>query len=519
MPSANAVTPYYGKEFSQPKQVMDLYPEPKPEVLTPAFGREGDAFTSQEELEDFVAGLRKETNHLSVKKIGESQTGLSILGLYFSKDQRISPSAVSRKPTVWLQGQIHGNEPAAGEAVLALAKKLSGKLGDEVLDRINVIIIPRVNPDGSYQFKRQLANGMDGNRDHVKLESKEVQAIHEEFSRYMPEVVIDAHEYSVGQEFTKLGLLKYHDLLLLSGKNLNIPRNIRKLSDDLYVKDTEAVLDKKGFSNEPYYTSKISKDGKIELEEGSTEARIGRNAFGLSPAVSFLVETRGIGIGRENFARRTAAQIAAHENIIRLTAEHAGKIKLQVAKERLKLIQKGLTPNDKDEIVINSENQTVEGKTLKMVDVSAGKVKDVPVLYKSASQAKAVMTRERPTAYIIEPGHEKAAAKLRNQGLKSFTLKRDKTLPLETFVVTHKSRTEEYEGIELNEIKAAVKEESVTVPKGSVVFLTSQPQTNLLSLSLEPESVDSFESFGFIPSEVGERLPVYRFMDNIKTLK
>ncbi|MDI5791600.1 hypothetical protein PO124_34320 [Bacillus licheniformis] len=38
---------------------------------------------------------------------------------------------------------------------------------------------------------------------------------------------------------------------------------------------------------------------KIEIYEGGTEARIGRNAFALQPALSFLVESRGIDIGRE----------------------------------------------------------------------------------------------------------------------------------------------------------------------------------------------------------------------------
>ncbi|MCY8373281.1 M14 family zinc carboxypeptidase, partial [Bacillus haynesii] len=77
--------------------------------------------------------------------------------------------SISKKPTVWLQGQIHGNEPAAGESALAIAEKLAGPYGDKVLDKINVIVVPRVNPDGSYQFNRRLASGIDGNRDHVKL--------------------------------------------------------------------------------------------------------------------------------------------------------------------------------------------------------------------------------------------------------------------------------------------------------------------------------------------------------------
>ncbi|MGD7008901.1 M14 family metallopeptidase [Metabacillus sp. 84] len=514
-----AETPYYGKEYSQPQQVLDLYPELEPQVMTPAFSRKGEAFTSQEEMEEYVDDLQKRTSHLTVKEIGKSESGRSILGLYFSKDKKIYPSSLSRKPTVWLQGQIHGNEPAAGEAVLAMAKKLSGKFGNDVLDHINVIIVPRVNPDGSYLFSRQLKNGLDGNRDHVKLESRELQAIHSEFNKFMPEVVIDAHEYGAGQEFSKLGLLKYHDVLLLSGKNLNIPERIRNISDELYIEDTEEALDQQGFSNEPYYTAVLSSSNEIELEEGSTEARIGRNSFGLSPAISFLVETRGIGIGRENFTRRVAAQIATHENLIKTTADNARKVKVQVAGERLKLVKKGLLPNDRDKIVIDSENTAVQGKTLEMIDIEEGRVKEVPVKYKSASDAKATLVRERPTAYILEPGQEEAAKKLRNQGLKSFTLRKDKTLPLEVFTVSNKKEDRLYEGIQLHEISAEISKQKRTLKKGSIIFLTAQPQSNLLSLSLEPESVDSYESFGFIPSEKGKQLPVYRYMEDLRQLK
>ncbi|WP_445662590.1 hypothetical protein [Cytobacillus sp. FSL H8-0458] len=45
----------------------------------------------------------------------------------------------------------------------------------------------------------------------------------------------------------------------------------------------------------------------------------------------------------------------------------------------------------------------------------------------------------------------------------------------------------------------------------NLFILTAQPQTNPLSLSLEPASVDSYTTFGYIPYEVGKELPIYRF--------
>ncbi|MGE6753660.1 M14 family metallopeptidase [Rossellomorea sp. NPDC071047] len=514
-PSVQAETPYYGKTYSQPDQVRHLYPELPITDNTPAFSREGEAFTSQEEMLSYIQQLEGKSPYLTVKSIGTSQEGRDIPALYFTKDKRIDTGLLSKKPIVWVQSQIHGNEPASGEAILAIANRLTGELGEEVLDDINVIVIPRINPDGSYAFIRQLANGLDGNRDHIKLETPEVQAVHKEFNKYSPEVVIDAHEYSVySSAFRQVGeegALKFHDILIQSGRNLNIPERIRTMSNRLFQEPVLADLESKGISGETYYTAGLDDQGEIEIVEGSTEPRIGRNSFGLAPSFSFLVESRGIGIGREDFARRVNAQIATHEKILTQTADHARQIKHLVASERLNLVKKGLLPNDNDPIIIDSENKELADQTLEMVDIASGTVQDIPVNYFSATDAEPTLVRERPTAYVLMPGQEEIAEKLKNQGLKGFTLPKDVKLPAESFTVTKKDNIGEYEDRQLVDVETKVSKEKVTFPKGSYVFLTAQPQTNLLSLSLEPESVDSYVSFNYVPSEVGQELPIYRF--------
>ncbi|MRX74080.1 peptidase M14 [Bacillus lacus] len=510
-----AETPYYGKSYTQPEQVRHLFPELEVKDGTPAFSRSGDSFTSQEEMFSYIRNLEAKSPYLTVKTIGTSQEGRAIPALYFTKDKQIQPGILSKKPIVWVQSQIHGNEPASGESILALANRLTGDLGKEVLDKINVIIVPRVNPDGSYAFTRQLANGLDGNRDHIKLESPEVKAIHKEFNKYSPEVVIDAHEYSVSNSaFSRVGekgALNYYDILIQSGRNLNIPKKIRTMSDSLYVNPTLSDLEQKGFTGEIYYTAGRDSQGEINVIEGSTEPRIGRNSFGLYPSFSFLVESRGIGIGREDFGRRVSAQIATHEKLLKQTAHHASQIKNTVSLERLSLVQKGLVPNDRDPIIIDSENKELAGQTLGVVDIATGTVKDIPVKYFSATEAEPTLVRERPTAYLLMPGNEGIAEKLKNQGLTGFKLPANVKLPAESFLVTAKENAGEYENRQLVDVETQVSKKTVTFPKGSYVFLTGQPQTNLLSLSLEPESVDSYVTFSYIPSEIGKELPIYRF--------
>ncbi|MDY0942200.1 M14 family metallopeptidase [Priestia megaterium] len=515
-----AEMPYYGKDYSQPKKIKALYPEIKVDEATPAFIKGQDAFTTQEEMMSYVQKLAHKSPYVKLKIIGKSQQGREIPVLYFSKEKKFADGKPSKKPTIWLQSQIHGNEPASGESVLAMATRLTEGFGKDVLNKVNIVIVPRINPDGSYAFKRQLANNLDGNRDYIKLESPEVQSIRAEFNRFSPEVVIDAHEYtpysSGFKNIGKEGVWKYHDILLQSGRNLNIPQQIRDVSDELFVNSTLQAIEKQGYSGEVYYTSQVNKQGQLEVEEGSVEPRIGRNSLGLYPSFSFLVESRGIGIGREDFPRRVSAQIATQEKLITQTAAHAKQIKALIAKEKAALVRKGKNANDHDPIVVNSENKKIPNSTLEMVDVESASVKEIPVTYYSAKKATPTLVRERPTAYILKPGHEDLAEKLQRQGVKGFKLTKETALSVEAYNVSSRIENEAYENKPNVDVQTIIKPKTVTFPKGSYVFLTSQPQNNLLSLSLEPESVDSFTTFGYLSSEVGQELDVYRFTRSIE---
>ena len=168
---------------------------------------------------------------------------------------------------IWIQGQIHGNEPAAGESTLVMAQMIAeGKLGD-VLDQVNIAIVPRVNPDGSYNFKRYIATNLDANRDYIKVEYPEVQLINQAVNDYQPEVVLDTHEYTVNSSLLKKygdkGSIASYDLLISPAKNLNIPEQLRKASEDLLLPEVQKVLDKEKLTHHDYYTLGTNDSGKI----------------------------------------------------------------------------------------------------------------------------------------------------------------------------------------------------------------------------------------------------------------
>jgi hypothetical protein len=66
-----------------------------------------------------------------------------------------------------------------------------------------------------------------------------------------------------------------------------------------------ASLLSRGLRGEQYMTA--SRSSPPRLDEAGTDAKIGRNAMGLTQCVTFLFEMRGIGIASQSFQRRTLA--------------------------------------------------------------------------------------------------------------------------------------------------------------------------------------------------------------------
>ncbi|MGE7603272.1 M14 family metallopeptidase [Peribacillus sp. NPDC097675] len=511
-------TPYYGTgpSYIQPDNLSYLFPVPNTSFNTPAFQQDRLAFTSQEEMKTFINTLSHKNKNIQLKTIGQSTEGRDIPMLLFSKDTK-KVQKHSKKPLIWIQGQIHGNEPAAGESTLVIAQWLAeGKLGN-VLDKVNIAIVPRVNPDGSYNFKRTTAENLDANRDYLKVEHPEVQAIHRAINDYEPEVILDVHEYTVNPAPLKnvgtSGSIASYDLLISSAKNLNIPQTLRKASDELLLPKVFKTLKKENLSYHDYYTLATSEDGVLTATEGSTEARIGRNALGLKNTMSYLIETRGINIGRTDFKRRVFAQATAQAAFIKATADQATKVKKVVQQSENEVVRKGERANDHDKIVIKSENKHFKDRKLTVIDLAKAKKVDTPIDWLDSTEAYPTLVRNRPTAYILPAEYKDVAKKLERLGVQVNQLKKSVTVPVESYQVTDMKVSEELEnGHATREVTTSVSTKQQSFSKGSYVFSMAQPDANFISLALEPEGIDSYVTFNFIPAIKGNELPVYRYM-------
>jgi len=163
--------------------------------------------TSHDDMVTFVNGLS--TTNMTLEYLGEIPRGFPFPMMVFSKSADRTPAGLKAtgKPLVWIQGNVHGGEWSGGEAALAMAEQLAKGTHDALLDKINVIVIPRINADGARFPKRETHDTMalqwtaapeprDLNRDHMLLDHPVTRAMKKMLAMYEPHFSIDLHERS-----------------------------------------------------------------------------------------------------------------------------------------------------------------------------------------------------------------------------------------------------------------------------------------------------------------------------------
>lgn len=415
--------------------------------------------------------------------------------------------ARSSKLRVWIQGAVHGNEPAGDQSVLALIGKMDANQPwtKSILDNMDILFLPRYNPDGVSLFQRALVNNLDANRDHIRLASQETRNIKQSFNGFAPHIAIDLHEFSAPRVYAER-YVHASDALYSAAKNLNIHPKIRQMSEDLFAANMSSALASHGLRGEVYITGD-SLGSKIAFSEASSDAKLGRNAMGLTQAIAFLCETRGIGLGDQHFRRRTMTSLVMAESIIQTAANNAEQVYQTIEESIEDFI--GDTP---DIVITDSTTELV--RTFPMIDFTNGSIVEVPVQFASSTPTIASVTRRRPEAYLISPAWAELASRLKTYGLKVERLADGFQGKVEALKITSVTFDETYyEGVVAVTVTTTSRQTNIKLPSGAIRISTRQRNAALAFMALEPESIDSYVACNIIPVQVGDEYPVYRLME------
>lgn len=491
---------------------------------TPYFtiDRADHQFTTQDELMTYVQSKDEACDDMYLYSLGKTPvynydmpiavfttTDLSSAKTLEEAGEKVSANG---KLTVWIQSQIHPNEPASGEGALVMISDLCGDYGKDVLKEINVVVIPRINPDGSYLFTRTTYQGFDMNRDHMALKAPELAYLHTAYRYFMPEVVMDGHEFTF-YGVTKDGYMNNaDDMQSTPASSLN--------NDPLVNKLGEATVD---------LLHKNATDSGLRVYHyGYTVNNpIGRAYYGLYNSISILVETRGIGAGSTNFARRVFSQQNAAHSIIEYAMANDSVIMAAVDAARADVVKKGATFEEDDIVVLqqvasgDTQSPTPLTRYQYNMDGSASKTTTATL----SMNDTVVRSRIRPTAYVIPKDIEnldKILYILDNQGAEYYELSAGSTAPLKQYYYTGEYT---YNGKDAGFTAALRDETQVTFDKGAIVIPMDQVAANVIAMTMEPDVNDSngydgtLVQYGLVSYDKdSQNFPIYRYeKDNPRT--
>jgi hypothetical protein len=461
--------------------------------------------TSYEELTGYIHQLDQSSVLLTVETIGQSVQGRNLYAMKFSSGEfGMDPLKIR----VIIFAQQHGNEQSGKEGALLLSNELIKPENKYLFDRIDVIVVPQMNPDGSEANKRLNGNGVDLNRNHLILTEPETIALHQLFDKYLFEVSMDVHEYyPYGETWKKSGFFVNTDELIGPANNPNISENIKNLANLSFLPFMKKYLNDRHFSNFIY--SPGGPPGINYVRHSTFDINDGRQSLAIQNTFSFIQEgLNGKDSDTENIKHRAEGQMTGMRSLLEYTYINKEKIKAMVADDRLHLIQSkpGNTVSIQCEHIRNGEKLELPVHSyLSDKDTTITIVDYRPVV-------KSIYDVTRPDGYLIPKKLKELTDWIYRQ---AFTH--------QSPVVTSSDNIEQYridaidsidfEGdnivnptVSSEELKSQIKGDDYTyVP-------TDQLKCNILIIALEPKSMlglVTYKQFAHL-LKAGEKYPVLR---------
>lgn len=503
-------------------------PEVDPDLLTVAESSEFKATATHAEVMDLLQRINavddERANLMHLTEFGRSFEGKALPLAIIADPPVHTPeeAKATGKPIVYAWANIHAGEVCGKEALLMLARELVTTPDHPLLDDLVILIAPIYNPDGNDRMDknnrpgqvgpeegmgvRHNAQNLDLNRDWVKLESPEAQAMVKVLTDWDPHITIDCHTTNGSHHrnaLTFAGLLNpsCHEPSLLF------------LRDELLTAVSERLQELTGYMT--FYYGNFNRDQTIWATY-SCDPRFSGPYCGLRGHLAILSEAHAyipyedrIIVTRE-FVRQIMTYAAANKERLMVLHDAA----------RQKVIAAGLNPQPDDCVGIKHKRAAftwpdiVHGYEMKQVE---GRRRPQPTEVEKDYQVVHVgrfeptLSVRRPFAYLLQPGLEGVVEKLEQHGVEIEPF--DGDARVEAFTVTEIHRAERsFQGHNCVALAVEANVRNISMPEGSMIVRTAQPLGTLIVYLLEPQSSDGLTTWNFLDDHlnIDDEFPIYR---------
>lgn len=489
----------------QPRIVTEkFFPDVQKEFNTPAFKKKR-GFTNYEELIAYLNQLQQANSALmEIKYIGNSQKGMAIPMVVLTDKNAKDPIRV------WMQGGLHGDEPASTEGMLHLIGEVLRE--PEMLQRLQIAVVPMANIDGYVKQDRYAANGLDLNRDQTKLMAPESVYLKQAFSDFRAEVAVDFHEYRPYRRdfvhYNRAGVTSLFDVMFLYSGNLNIPEELRNYTNDVFVHAARKTLDASGMRHHDYFTT-ADYHGDVHLNQGSVQSRSSATSYALSNCISSLIEVRGVGIGRTSFKRRVFCTYEVARSYLRTAYDQHDELRSVLARSE----------KARREVIVKSSRKVLN-RNVAFIDLDTYTEVELPMVVHDGFHCIPKLSRSLPVAYALDANLKyirTLVGKLKTLGVEVSILKDPKQVKIEKYIPTYlKRESASYEKVHRMDIRTRIERADTLLPAGTFLVHMNQKNAGLAAEVLEPEGPNSFISFGLLTPRLapGRVLPYYRVIEN-----
>lgn len=485
--------------------LMAIFSAKSQTLQTPSEITRFNQVTSYDELTNFVKLLDESSDILSVEIIGKSVLGRELYALKFTDSYfSTNPSKIK----VLIHAQQHGNEQSGKEGALLLVNKLISPEYAYLFERIDLVIVPQVNPDGSEKNARHNSNNADMNRNHLIMTEPEVMALHQLFDTYQFEVTMDVHEYSpYSEDWMQLGYRKNTDILIGFNTNPAVSSKIRDFQKKHYLPFFNDYLSSRQITNGIY--SPGGPPDSAYIRYSTFDINDGRQSFGIQNTFSFIQEgMNGEDNFKQNLSHRAQSQAAGMLALLEFVYQNKKQIKKTVQKERSKLV-KG---NDIKEIPLQMEH-VGNGQKMQLPAYAYHSKSDSMIIVNDFRPVvKPTLSMNKPYGYLIPKTQTELVNWVHRQDFTIIDLSSIEKFYFEKLFISSVDSID-FEGdiipfpsITISQIESSVKLDEY------IFVQTRQLKGNLLILGLEPQSelgLATYRQFSFL-MEAESMFPVIR---------
>jgi hypothetical protein len=474
---------------------------------------------------------------IRVSDFGRSGQGRPLPLVIVSSEGVFTPeeAAATGKPILLIESCIHAGEVDGKDATLMVLRDIALGRRPELAEDVVTLFAPIYDADGHEKMSpynranqngpvegtgyRTTANGINLNRDFMRLFSPEAKAMATLVATWNPHLHVDNHVTNGSDHRWVLTWLVAEAPQLAPPVDTWVRRHLPKVL---------SRIDDAGHPNGPYVSLVSRSDPSAGMIWDVAEPRYSSGYFPLRNRASILIEMHA----HKSFRERVLANRAFIEELVAEVGRSGKDLVRAVERAEAATVAMGGADAEPSEIVVgwkiaeqgdtitwptfdwSIEESTVTGG--ERIQYHRERPRDVELEWRHLPVVELALAR--PRGYLVLAGWPQIEELVVGHGLRASRLVEDTELEVETIRLSRPEFADSsYQGVVMIEdFEVTRQREQRTIPAGSLWVPADQPFFEVAVQLFEPEAPDSIVRWGVV-SSVFER-KIYMGLERLEQL-